>query len=223
LEENKKKINVAAVIPFYNEEKTIYEVIKQTLAFVDIVIAVNDGSTDKSVDKIKNMDRMALIDLKKNHSKGYALNEGFKKSIEINSEITLTLDADLQHPPEFIPGFLNAVNDFDIVIGNRKKRLGVMPIQRIISNKLTSFLLSKKTGQKILDGQCGYRLYKTKILKDILPASSGYEAESEILIKASRCNYKISFVDISVIYGEQESKMKAWRTIKGFLKVLLKG
>jgi len=96
-----------------------------------------------------------------------------------------------------------------------------MPLQRRASNFLTSFFLSKKLNVKITDSQSGYRIFKTEILKDILPEHSGFEAESEMIVKAARKNYKIGFVNIPVIYGNDSSKMKVWQAIKGFIKVLL--
>ena len=215
-----KKNNVAAVIPFYNECANLNNIITQTINYVDTVIAVDDGSTDDSKNQIPSANNVILISSDKNYGKGHALNIGFKKSIEINSNITVTLDADLQHDPKSIPNILEKVNLFDIVIGNRLNDLSSMPVHRIMSNKITSLLLSIKTGQKILDSQCGFRAYKTKILNDILPSSTGFESESEILVNASKRGYKIGFADIPTIYRNEKSKMKNVQTIKGFLKVI---
>ncbi len=215
-----KKNNVAAVIPFYNESTNLNKIITQTLNYVDIVIAIDDGSTDNSTELIPSSNNIILISSGKNYGKGHALNLGFKKSMEINSDITVSIDADLQHDPKSIPNLIEKIKLFDIVIGNRLNNLSNMPIHRIASNKITSLLLSIKTGQKILDSQCGFRAYKTKILKEILPFSNGFEAESEILVNASKHGFKIAFSDIPTIYGNEKSKMKNVKTIKGFLKVI---
>lgn len=209
-----------AVIPFYNEEKTIAEVIIRTLNFVDVVIAVNDGSIDNSVNNIYPDKKIILLENPVNLGKGSALNKGFMESIKRNFLYTFTLDADLQHPPESIPYFFSALENYDIVIGNRLGDIKDMPVQRILSNKITSFLLSKKTGKSILDTQCGYRAFRTKILQNILPSFSGYEAESEILINAARKNYSIGSVNIPTIYGEEKSKMKPFDAIVGFIRIL---
>lgn len=215
-------IKVVAVIPFYNEVKTINEIIQQTLPFVDKIVLVDDGSTDNTAEKIVEHEKIVLIKNQTNKGKGYSLNQGFKKSVELQSSVTLTLDADLQHDPKFIPYFLKKIAHCDIVIGNRMHSLKKMPIQRILSNKITSFLMTIKTRQKILDSQSGYRAYKTEILPEIMPIATGFEAESEILVNAARKNYKIGFVDVPTIYGDEKSKMKAIQTIIGFIKVMLK-
>lgn len=215
-----KKPKIAVVIPFYNEQQTLPEIINRTLPFVDIIIAVNDGSTDEFLKHIRINERIVLVSNKKNEGKGFAINKGLKKSIELKSDITVTLDADLQHPPEFIPSLIQKLDENDLVLGNRLSDLKGMPFQRILSNKLTSFLLGIKLKQFIPDSQCGFRAYKTSILHEIIPESKGYEAETEILIKAKRKGFKIGFAEIPTIYGNQKSKMKSFKTIKGFLRVL---
>lgn len=211
---------ICAIIPFYNEKNTIAEVINRALNFVDIVIAVDDGSTDNSSGYVQVKENIILLKHNSNEGKGSALNTGFKKSIENNFRLTITLDADLQHPPEEIPKFINALKQYDIVIGNRLSDLSDMPVQRILSNKISSGLLSIKTGQKIVDSQCGFRGFRTKILDSILPHFHGYEAESEILIKAARKNYTTGFVSIPTVYGDEKSKIRGTQLIFGFIKTL---
>jgi hypothetical protein len=115
---------------------------------------------------------------------------------------------------------IEGLQSSDIVIGNRLKNLKGMPIQRRLSNKLTSFFLTVKTSQNILDSQCGYRAYKSEVLKSVRTNFSGFEAESEILIKAAKKGFKIGFVEIPTIYGREKSKMRPVQAIVGFLRVL---
>jgi glycosyltransferase involved in cell wall biosynthesis len=217
-----QKVNVCAVIPFYNEKDSIWDVISDTLKFVDEIIGVNDGSTDDSEKTIADIDRVRIISLNQNYGKGYALQKGFNECVKENFDYIITLDADKQHNPAFIPDFISHLNKYDIVIGNRLKNTKDMPIQRILSNKITSMFLSLKTGQKILDSQCGYRAYKIGVLKKIKSFTSGYEAESEMIIYAARAGFKIGFVDISTIYGNEKSKMNPIKAILGFIKILFK-
>lgn len=211
----------AAIIPFYNEEKFIKETIERSLPFVDLVIAINDGSTDSSLEQIKDFPEVITANLNENRGKGYALNEGIKIANNMNVDYIVTLDADLQHPPEFIPFFLEKLKNCDIVIGNRMRNLRGMPIQRIMSNRITSFIVSKKTGIKIPDSQCGYRAYRVQSIIDILPKSSGYEAETEIILKAAKKKLVFDFVPIPAIYGDEKSKIKALKTIISFCRVAL--
>ncbi len=214
------KNKICAVIPFFNEESTLKNVVENTLSFVDFVIAVNDGSTDNSAATVENFENVLLINHSANYGKGKALKSGFMKSIELESSVTVTIDADGQHKPEFIPDFLKQTETCDIVIGNRLHNMKDMPLHRRASNVITSKLLSLKTGIKILDSQSGFRAYRTKILNKLIPVNNGFEAESEILIKAARNNLKIGYVNIPAIYGNDDSKMRAVQAITGFIKTM---
>jgi glycosyltransferase involved in cell wall biosynthesis len=214
-------LSVCSVIPFYNEIKTLKAVVINSLNFVDTVVAVNDGSNDGSEKEIDNLEKVMLINLKINSGKGEALRNGFEKALALGFEKIITLDADLQHDPIFIPKIIDALDNYDIVIGNRLNDLQGMPIQRILSNKLTSFLLSLKTGQQIIDSQCGFRGYSSSSLKSVKTAYSGFEAESEILVEGAKKGFKIGFVEISTKYDSRKSKMRPFKTIVGFLKVII--
>lgn len=216
------KNETCAVVPFFNEEKKISEVINQCLQYVDVVIAVNDGSTDKSAELISGKNEILLINLPKNRGKGFALKTGLQKAIKDKYQFAVTLDADLQHPPEYIPHFYNAIDGNDIVIGNRLNKMSDMPLHRQISNLLTSKLLSIKCKQKIRDSQCGYRLFRLSSIKNILPDETGFEAESEMIVKAAKNKLRITFVDIPSVYADEISKMTAVKTILGFIRILLK-
>lgn len=217
---SKNKNSTAAIIPFYNERKTIFNVINQTLEHVDHVIAVNDGSTDGSVKKIPGSKDVTLISFNENHGKGFALSAGLKKGVELGYGSLVTIDADLQHNPYEIPFLLMELEKYDIVIGNRLNKLSVMPLQRRLSNKATSFLLSLKTGCKLLDSQCGFRAFRADMIKHIETVYTGFEAESEFLVLAARKNYSIGFVNITTIYGKEKSKMNPIQMIFGFIKIL---
>ncbi len=216
------KNKICALIPFFNEEKFIFETVTKTLRYVDCIIAVNDGSTDNSEKLISNFQNVFVFKHEQNFGKGKAIKTGFLKAMEMECELLITLDADMQHDPELIPKFIAKYNsgNFDLIIGNRLHDISSMPIHRRASNFLTSFLISLKTGVKIKDSQSGFRLFDVKHLQALLPKFSGFEAESEILIKAARNNLKIGFVNIPTIYNSNESKMKSLDAIIGFIKVL---
>jgi len=216
------KSKVCAVIPFYNEKDFILNVVSETLKYVDQVFAVNDGSTDLSEKQIAGLENVNIINLKLNKGKGTALQAGFDECIKSNFNFIVTIDGDNQHDPKYIPEFIENLKRFDIVIGNRLMDTKSMPLQRIISNKLTSFFITMKTGQEIPDSQCGFRAYKKEVLQNVRTSYSGYEAESEILIYAARKGFKIGFVNIPTIYGDEKSKMNPIGAIVGFIKVLFK-
>jgi glycosyltransferase involved in cell wall biosynthesis len=217
---SKSSNKIAAVIPFFNEKDTINRIVQNTVNNVNTVIAIDDGSTDNSSKNITLLENVILLKNETNRGKGFALRKGFSYAVENGFETIITLDADLQHIPNEIPLLCSKLNEYPIVIGNRLNNVSAMPLQRRLSNKITSFLLSIKTGQKVLDSQSGFRAYRSEVIKNIATTKDGYEAESEILIKAARNGYRIGFADISTIYGDEISKMNPITSTIGFIKLL---
>lgn len=218
---SRKANNICVVLPIYNEVKHLDKLIPEIHKYADQIICVDDGSTDGSSEILKHYNYIKLISLEKNMGKGKALYYGLSESIVLGADITITLDADGQHDPSLIPTFIEENSFCDFVIGNRMNALNKMPLQRIASNRITSWLLTKKLGVKIVDSQSGFRSFSTRKLKNILPSSAGFEAETEMIIKAAKLNYKIVNVNIPTIYNGNKSKIKPVKTIIGFIKVYL--
>src|SRR3990170_1095624 len=115
-----KMYRTVAVIPAFNEEEQISNIVKKTKKYVDCVIVVDDGSKDRS-GALAREGGAKVISLKENRGKGFALRTGFREALKLNPEFVITLDSDGQHKPEQIPEFLKAVKDNDMVIGSRFK------------------------------------------------------------------------------------------------------
>ena len=98
-----------------------------------------------------------------------------------------------------------------------------MPFPRIMSNKLTSLIVSISTTRKILDSQSGYRLYDLNMIKEIDLISQKYQFETEVIIKLAKQNGRINFVSISTVYSGQKSHISHLRDIWNFIKVVLNG
>ena len=201
-----KKPFVIACIPAYNEEKTIAKVIIKTQKYVDKVIVCDDGSKDMTSEIAERLGAI-VIKHERNMGKGEALRNLFKKAIELNADIVITLDGDGQHDPDEIPSLINTLKEekADIIIGSRfllnEKNV---PGYRAIGNKILNIV----TGGKITDTQSGFRAYNGKILDMIIPAEAGMGVDSEILIKAIENNLKIVEIPITVTYKVPKSSKK---------------
>jgi hypothetical protein len=97
-----------------------------------------------------------------------------------------------------------------------------MPLSRILSNSLTSFLVTARTGVSIPDSQCGYRLIGREVLERVVVVAEGYEAETELLIKAAAKGFTIGWVPVNTVYQGEQSHMTHWSTTKQFVRTLLK-
>lgn len=163
---------------------------------------------DGTADIARKAGAVVLVNAK-NHGKGYSLQRGFDYIISHGYDALITIDGDGQHSPVDLEKFVRLFEDKspDIICGNRMRNPKGMPGVRFVTNKIMSGLISLVCHQKIYDTQCGYRLIKTSVLRNIQVSSSAFEIESEVLIKASKKGYRIVSVPIQTIYSNERSKI----------------
>ena len=197
-------MRIAAVIPVYNEEKTIEFLVRRTLRYVDRVVVVDDGSTDASAAKARAAGAR-VISLGKNTGKANALRQGFKEVCDY--DVVVTLDGDLQHSPSEIPVLIECINrGNDLCIGSRfLSGNESMPLQRRLSNKITSWIISFLAGQRITDPQSGFRAIRGEKLAQLELKAERYAIEHVMILEAARKGFRIGEVPISTIYGEEKS------------------
>ncbi len=199
--------NLAILVPTYNEEKYLIDIIRMLYKSNYSSIIVDDGSTDSTKKILNWLDRSNGVDILSyyhNQGKGFAVKRGAYELIKKGFEWMLVFDSDGQNDINDISQFENALKnhpDAKIIIGNRLHDPKNMPKIRYITNKVMSWFVSLLARQKIKDTQCGYRLIHKSVFN--LPLKSNrFEFESEMLIKAGRKGYKIISVPIKCIYEE---------------------
>ena len=97
-----------------------------------------------------------------------------------------------------------------------------MPILRYLSNTLTSFIISKITGQDIKDSQCGFRLIKKDVLDTINISENGFQFESEFILMCARKNIKMFFVNIPTVYNDSSSNISHFRDTYKFVRLIIR-
>lgn len=223
----KPNYNYLIIVPAYNACKHLPELIKRVeKAGISKkkLLFINDGSTDTTFEYLTKND-LNFLNNKENKGKGFSLKKAFDQITQKQPEIdfVITMDSDLQHEPEFLPGFIEmykkAKGNLEIILGNRLHNTKAMPLERILSNKLTSFFVSIMCGVKILDSQSGYRLLSTEVLKTIKLQTNNYETESELLLKAARKGFRIGHLPISTVYGDETSSIRHFQDTMRFLKM----
>ncbi|MBN2208225.1 MAG: glycosyltransferase family 2 protein [Candidatus Coatesbacteria bacterium] len=191
----------AVLIPAYNADKTLEQVVAGAKRFVDTVIVVDDGSSDRTR-KIAEARADRVLSHESNLGKGAALKTGLRWLRERGYEAAVTVDADTQHDPSCIPSFLKtyANTECDLVLGARPFALGKMPALRLIANRFSTFWVSFVCRRKILDSQCGFRLYRLAPLDFEALHCRGFDMETEVLIETCRRGGRVEAVEVPLIY-----------------------
>ena len=190
-------------IPAFNEEKNIAVLITQLKKIADKIIVCNDGSTDLT-SKIAEELGATMINHEKNLGYGAAIRSLFLKSKDLDADILVTFDADGQHRIEDIDKVINPIinGESDLVIGSRfldesKKEV---PRYRKVGIKVITKITNATIKKQLTDSQSGFRAYSKKVLNELNPSELGMGISTEILIKASARNFRISEVPIKIIY-----------------------
>jgi glycosyltransferase involved in cell wall biosynthesis len=215
----------AIIIPTYNGSSTLEKLISQLAEYISLkdIIVIDDGSMDDTYKIAKNC-KVTVLQHEKNKGKGIALKTGFDYCLKNNYSGTITMDADLQHDPKFVQDFLKMAESskYGIIIGTRQMNLKIMPLDRYLTNKICSIIISVLAGKTIYDSQSGYRWISEEVLKKVKLSSRRYDLESEILIKAGRANFEIGEVEISTIYEKSKSFINPLVDTGRFIKVVIK-
>jgi len=201
-------LSIIIGIPAFNEEKNIAVLIIQLKKIADKIIVCNDGSTDLT-SKIAEGLGATVINHAKNLGYGAAIRSIFLKSKDLGGDILVTFDADGQHRIEDIDKVINPIinGESDLVIGSRfldesKKEV---PRYRKVGIKVITKITNATIKKQLTDSQSGFRAYSKKVLNELNPSELGMGISTEILIKASAKNFRISEVPIKIIYNGDTS------------------
>ena len=194
-------------IPAYNEEKNIASIITKLKNITDSIIVCDDGSSDMTSEISKNLGAI-VISHKKNMGYGAAIRTIFQKSVELDSDILVTFDADGQHRIEDVTKILQPLenNEADVVIGSRfLDNESKVPNYRKIGIKVITQVTNASLKKKLTDSQSGFRAYNKQALTQISPSEMGMGISTEILIKASNKGLRIAEIPITILYHDDAS------------------
>ncbi|MBA3960344.1 MAG: glycosyltransferase family 2 protein [Chthoniobacterales bacterium] len=213
---------VAAVIPAYLEEKHIRDVAERTCAQLDHVLVIDDGSTDATAALAREGGAEVIIH-PENRGKGHAIKTGLRHWLtRTEIEFVLLLDADGQHLPEEIGRFFAAAAGpaAALFVGTRMNDVREMPFVRRAVNRYMSHRISRLCGQEVPDTQCGYRMVHRSLASRLLEGTSRFDYETEMLIIASRCGFRIASVPVSTVYADEKSSIHPVRDTMRFFKLM---
>ncbi len=218
-------MKVSIVIPIYNEEgniKLLYEKMKNVMDIKDYdyeIIFVDDGSQDKSLDILKEIqekdEKVIVISLRKNYGQTSAFAAGFDYS---TGDVIITMDGDLQNDPEDIPKLIELSKSYDIVSGWRKDRKDPF-LSRRFPSMVANWIISKVTGVKLHDYGCSLKAYKSDVLKNI-----NLYGEMHRFIPAVASQYGVKITEVETKHHPRKfgkSKYGISRTFKVILDLIM--
>jgi glycosyltransferase involved in cell wall biosynthesis len=219
-----KPAKIAVVIPAYNEAATIRAVTERCLQQCELVIVVDDGSTDATITQLDSLP-VQLLRNETNSGKAAALWKGMQHALQQGADQIITLDGDGQHQPEDIPALRTsaAANPEHLIIAARLKDNDQAPKARLRANHIADFWISWAAGQWIHDTQSGFRLYPARLLSLLDPDTRrerGFVFESEILIDAVRKNFPCTVVPISSTYSAN-ARASHFRPVADITRIVL--
>lgn len=217
----KKKFTI--IIPVYNEEQSVKETIAkchQIMTGINEeyeIIAVNDGSKDKSYSILKEIDNIILIDNPYNLGYGASIKKGIKQA---KGEWIIITDADGTYPIDKIPELLEHIPRYDMVVGNRQTDndyLGRRPAKWLLK-KLASFLV----GRNIPDLNSGLRVFRADIAQEFMHLfPSGFSLTSTITLACLSSDYTVKYIDIPYFSRVGHSSIKPTHFFS-FLNLIIK-
>ena len=183
----------AVVIPAYNEEATIASVAQESLKHLQLVIVINDGSTDRTAQILQDLP-VTVLHNSVNCGKAASLWKGFQHAKEKGMTAVVSLDGDGQHSPADIPRLINQAESTShhIVIGARRRPWTLRTWHRIMANRIADFWVSWASGHPIADTQSGFRIYPMSLLAGLnIPTNRerSFVFESEILVEGAKLGY----------------------------------
>jgi glycosyltransferase involved in cell wall biosynthesis len=199
------KLNELSIFfPFWNEEKNVRQVVEEAIPIAEKyahkweIIMVDDGSKDKTLEIAKGLSEkhrnLTAISHIPNRGYGAALKEGFEKS---KYDVVVFTDGDGQFDFSEIDKFIEKIEDFDLVIGYRKKRKDHKIVKRLFLMSLLKMWDLILFGIWYKDIDCGFKMFKRQALEMIGPLrAEGAMVTTEILAKAKKKKLKIAQVGV---------------------------
>jgi len=201
-------------MPVHNEQAHIAKAIARVPAFVDHIVAVDDGSKDETLKLLAQIpdDRLIVISHSRNRGVGAATKTGYRRGLSTGSDLIAVMDGDGQMDGNDLHRLLDrAIDGMDYVKGNRflnAKSVAAMPRMRYVGNRVFSYL-TKLAGsfEGSLDAHCGYTVIHRRAL-ELIPLDELYDRygfPTEMVCAARRAGLAIENVSVATIYGDEIS------------------
>jgi len=226
-------MKTVAVIPAYNEEKTIAEIVDMVKKNCDYVVVSDDKSQDLTVYEANAHGAAVVINTDGGRGAGGSTRRGLDISIKQNPDVVVTLDGDGQHNPAEMLFLLDPIRrgEADIVIGSRfiYPSNGNMPRYRAFGIKIVNLLVNAFSPVKFTDTLCCFRAFTREAVEALPIEDNGFGFGTEMLIKARKKGLRVKEVPVTSLYHKEfrqnstlnplrHGLLLVWATIKWRIK-----
>ena len=202
-------VKVIALIPAFNEDRFIGSVVIKARKYADVVLVVDDGSTDLTAEVAQAAGAL-VVSHAENQGKGEALNTGFRKARELDEDgVVVVLDADGQHEPAEIPVVVEPVleGQADMVVGSRFLEMrSNMSRWRTLGQHVLTLVTNMGSRARLSDSQSGFRAFSPKAVELLVFGQTGFSVESEMQFLARQHGLKVLEVPVSCRYEERPKR-----------------
>jgi dolichol-phosphate mannosyltransferase len=201
-------MRILTAIPVYNEEAHLEPVLAEVLRYTRDVLAVDDGSTDRTPELLRAFPKVRVVRHERNRGYGAGLDSAFRYTVENGFDGLVTIDCDGQHEPKRIPEIAAGLDEADIVSGSRYLKVfdpsQVPPIERRRINIEVTRWLNECLGLNLTDAFCGFKAYRASALEKFEVTDFGYAMPLQIWVQAARHEMKIVEAPVPLIYLDEK-------------------
>ena len=200
-------MRILTAIPVYNEAAHIEAVLTEVLRYTDHVLAVDDGSTDRTPELLAKFPEVRVVRHPQNRGYGAGLDTAFKYTVREGYDGLVTIDCDGQHEPARIPGIAAKLSEADVVSGSRYLEIfdpsQAPPIERRRINIEVTRWLNECLGLNLTDAFCGFKAYRSSALAMLEVTDFGYAMPLPIWVQMVQHKMTVIEVPVPLIYLDE--------------------
>ncbi len=197
-------------LPVFNEVNSVSQVLDEVVQYSDDILIVDDGSTDGTLELLRQRKDIILLEHKQNRGYGGALISAFEYAVENDYEVIVTIDCDGQHEPQRIRQFVAAISETgaDIISGSRYLKTfqddTPAPEDRRAINAGVTRMLNDRLGYDLTDAFCGFKAYRVDAVSQLKLTENGYAMPLELWVQAWCRELSVVELAVPLIYLDEE-------------------
>jgi len=212
---------ISVVLPAYNAAKTLKQTVSEVPDLVDIMILVDDGSSDETVQIARELG-LQVFTHDKNYGYGRNQQTCYREALRAGADIVVMVHPDYQYTPRLVTAMASmiAFGVYDVVLGSRiiggGARKGGMPLYKYVANRCLTAFQNVLTGAKLSEYHSGFRAFSRNVLVDVplLENSDDFVFDNEMLSQCIYFGYRIGEVSCPTRYFEEASSIKFTRSVR---------